>query len=171
MMKKKSEKDPPHWIENLKVLMEARNLNPRRLSLKSGLNATAVRDMLDGRARFPRYDTVEALARSLEVTPAQLMGGTPATLAREVTILNGPDPLADDDLNLLTEIIARLQEVSAEQKQVLTPREFAAMVTAIYRNIQENREPLKSARSGISPSIDHLITYETLRRRMVANKA
>lgn len=50
----------PQWIEILRELMNSQGLNPRSLSLKAGLGATAVRDMLEGRARFPRYDTAVA---------------------------------------------------------------------------------------------------------------
>lgn len=158
-MMKKSEKEPPHWIENLKALMTARNLNPRRLSIRSGLNATAVRDMLDGRARYPRYDTIEALARSLEVTPAQLMGGSPLADGSA-----GGDPMAQEDLNLLTEIIARLQETAEEQKQPLKPRDFAAMATTIFRTIKE-KPAFKNPRADITPTINQLVTYDALRRR------
>ncbi|MGE4351029.1 MAG: helix-turn-helix domain-containing protein [Bdellovibrionales bacterium] len=167
-MTKRNENEPK-WLDNLRALISHRGLNPRALSLKAGLNATAVRDMLEGRARFPRYDTVEALAKALEVTPAQLMGGTPQTVLSEKRIVPESDPLADDDLNLLTEIITRLQEVAQEHKQNLKPRDFAAMVTTIYRQVQDSQSP-QNGKSSLDPSISHLITYETLRKRAVGEK-
>lgn len=142
--------------------MAHRKFNPRSLSLKSGLNATAVRDMLEGRARFPRYDTIESLAKTLEVTPAQLMGGTPESVIHGQPICK--DPLADDDLNLLTEIIARLQEVATDHRHQLKPRDFAAMVTTIYKQVQSGQAN-RNTKGGLEPQINHLITYETLRKR------
>src|ERR1700691_2909369 len=96
----------PVWVRNLRAMMEQKNYNPRSLSLKAGLNATAVRDMLEGRSRFPRYDTALALAKALDTTPAILMNDAktaePAAKAGAL----------DQDLDLLTEIIARLKEAA-----------------------------------------------------------
>ena len=39
----------PTWVENLRILMAEQGFNPRSLSLRAGLNATAVRDMIEGR--------------------------------------------------------------------------------------------------------------------------
>jgi len=155
---RKTSRQQPRWIANLRLLMEARDLNPRSLSLKAGLNPTAVRDMLEGRTQFPRYDTVEALAASLGVTPAQLMGGKAGDLQK------GKLDLDDEDLNLLTEIIARLQELVEEKKQEIGPRDFAAMVTAIYRQMQGTKGPSAKIET-LKPRIHDLLTYETLRRR------
>lgn len=151
-------KEPPRWIANLRTLMAARSLNPRSLSLKAGLNPTAVRDMLEGRTKFPRYDTAQALARALDVTPAQLMGG-------EVE-KGGNPPVSDDNLELLTEIIARLQEVAEERRHAVAPRDFAAMVTTIYRQMQEQKDR-KKAMSALKPKISDLLDYESFRRRAV----
>ncbi|MGE0108896.1 MAG: helix-turn-helix domain-containing protein [Bdellovibrionales bacterium] len=157
----KNQKEP-RWVDNLRLLMEARSLSARRLSLMAGLGATAVRDILDGRAKFPRYDTVEALAGVLEVTPAQLMGSPNAS----ISVPN--DPLQDDDLNLLTEIITRLQEIIEERKQVLAPQDFAAMTTSLYRQIRDDeKSPNNLDDADISSHIDQLVSYEALRRRAV----
>ena len=53
--------------------MKERELNPHKLSVMAGLNPTAVRDMLSGRALYPRYCTIEALAHALNVSPGILM--------------------------------------------------------------------------------------------------
>lgn len=163
-MTKRHEQEPK-WLDNLRALLAHRKLNPRALSLKAGLNATAVRDMLEGRARFPRYDTVEALAKALEVTPAQLMGGTPESVISGLLYAGKKDPLADEDLNLLTEIIARLQEVAEDHNQKLKPTDFAAMVTTIYRQVRGGQLQ-KITKAGLEPQISHLLTYETLRKRV-----
>lgn len=156
---KKPKSTAPRWVVNLRALMQARGLNPRSLSLKAGLNATAVRDMLEGRTRFPRYDTVKALAGSLGVTPASLMGD-------EAPGLNNTRKIQakDDDLDLLTEIIARLQEVIEEYNHPLPPRDFAAMVASLYRRVNAEGSP-KGARAALQPKIVDLVSYEALRRR------
>jgi transcriptional regulator with XRE-family HTH domain len=146
------------WIINLRTLMEARHFNPRSLSLKAGLNPTAVRDMLEGRTRFPRYDTVQALASTLGVTPAQLMGGKANSTEK---VSHSAD--YDDNLDLLTEIIARLQEAAEDYKHPLVPRDFAAMVTAVYRQMKTSKTG-KPARTTLKPRLSDLLEYESLRR-------
>lgn len=145
----------PRWVETLRDLMESEGLNPRSLSLKAGLSPTAVRDMLEGRSRFPRYDTAEALARALGTTPAFLMSNDSA---EEHTM---------DDTGLLTEIIARLQEISEELEHPLSPREFAAMAATIYRRMQdeEKKHGAASAIQNIGAKIYDLLDYEKLRKQ------
>lgn len=145
----------PAWVRNLRELMEKRGFNPRSLSLKAGLNATAVRDMMEGRSRFPRYDTVMALATALDTTPALLMS--------EENILNEISGFSQD-LELLTEVIARLQEVIGELDHKLSPRDFAAMATTIYKRVQSNEERKKKI-SSIRPQIHDLLDYEMLRHK------
>lgn len=159
----------PKWLDNLRALLVHRKLNPRALSLKAGLNATAVRDMLEGRARYPRYDTIESLAGALGVTPAQLMGGTPESVISDTIYSCKKDPLADEDINLLTEIIARLQEVADEHSQRLKPHDFAAMVVTIYRQVQGGYIE-KVTKAGLAPQISHLLHYENLRKRVTGTK-
>lgn len=157
MSKKEQE---PKWIARLRDFMKAKDLNPRSLSLKAGLNATAVRDMLEGRVKYPRYDTVQALAEALGITPAQLMSDASETGK------TGAASLEDDDLNLLTEIIARLQETADEYRHALEPKDFAAMVTTIYRQIKPDaQQSKKKPLTSLKPKIKDLMEYEQLRRR------
>lgn len=160
MSKKEQE---PRWVVRLRTLMKARDMNPRSLSLRAGLNPTAVRDMLEGRVKFPRYDTVQSLAGALEITPAQLMG---EENVRAGDTYAAQTPLDDDDLNLLTEIITRLQETAEEYRAALDPKDFAAMVTAIYRQVKPDAQTAKKgARPNLAPKIRDLMAYESLRRR------
>jgi transcriptional regulator with XRE-family HTH domain len=151
----------PHWVRNLRTLMEDQGFNPRSLSLKAGLNATAVRDMLEGRSRFPRYDTAQALANALSTTPALLMSDSESS---------GADALKGaafgQDLELLTEIIARLQEVTDEMSRKLSPRDFAAMAATIYHRIQDSDDRKKKV-SMIRPQIHDLLDYEMLRQKRI----
>ncbi|HEU0117742.1 MAG TPA: helix-turn-helix transcriptional regulator, partial [Alphaproteobacteria bacterium] len=118
MTKTKAAPALPSWVRNLRTLMDEQGFNPRSLSLKAGLNATAVRDMLEGRSRFPRYDTVKALAEALGTTPALLMSDNEA--AKEVDIKG---LVFGQDLELLTEILTRLQEVTVDLNRKLPPRD------------------------------------------------
>jgi transcriptional regulator with XRE-family HTH domain len=149
----------PNWTQNVRRLMEEQGFNPRSLSLRAGLNATAVRDMLDGRTNFPRYDTAQALASALGTTPALLMGD--AKTADEAAA-KGKD--FGQDLDLLTEIITRLQETAAEEGHTLSPRQFAAITATIYRRMQDD-PARKNRAAAIKPEIHDLFDYENLRQK------
>lgn len=148
----------PHWVNNLRRLMEEQDYNPRSLSLKAGLNATAVRDMLEGRSRFPRYDTALALAEALNTTPAQLMSDP------KDVVEDSKSSISNRDLELLTEIIARLQETTEELDRKLSPRDFAAMTASIYHRIHDT-EGRKAQLGSIRPQIHDLLDYEKLRHK------
>lgn len=157
----------PGWIATLRALMEARGQNPRSLSVLAGLNPTAVRDMLEGRTRFPRYDTVQALAKALETTPAALMGeegGAAASSGRGLSSSHGAAPF-DDDLELLTRIIAELQKAAAEHRHAIAPQDFAAMVTSLYRQTKGQAPKKRGGAAGLRTKIRDLLDYERMRRR------
>jgi len=149
----------PNWVRNLRTLMEEQDYNPRSLSLKAGLNATAVRDMLEGRSRFPRYDTAKALAEALGTTPALLMSDNDVAGADAMKSL-----VFGQDMELLTEIIARLKEVTDELHHKLSARDFAAMTTTIYHRLQASEDRKKKI-SAIRPQIHDLLDYEMLRQK------
>jgi hypothetical protein len=71
------------------------------------------------------------------------------------------------DIDLLTEIIARLQETATEMGRDLSPREFAAMSATIYRRLKENSSEgsRKNRLASIKPQIHDLLEYETLRHK------
>ncbi len=54
---------------NLKRILEDRKgkTNPKRLSREAGLGETAVRDILQNRSHSPRLDTIQKLAKALNV--------------------------------------------------------------------------------------------------------
>ncbi|MDR3423775.1 MAG: helix-turn-helix transcriptional regulator [Alphaproteobacteria bacterium] len=161
-MSKEKESSAPEWVSNLRRLMDEQGLNPRKLSLLAGLNATAVRDMIEGRSRFPRYDTVQALADVLNTTPAMLMSNE-----KTCADIQGKGEAFGQNIELLSEIIARLQETAAEMGRELAPREFAAMSATIYRRIQESSVATtrKTKINAIKPQIHDLLEYETLRHK------
>lgn len=156
----------PRWVSTLRILIEARDFNPRSLSLKAGLNATAVRDILEGRAKYPRYDTVEALAKALEVKPSELMSGKAKDILSpkpSQAVEPAQSSLEEDDLELLTDIIGKLQQVATEYKQALKPKDFAAMVTTIFTHVQDAE--INGKNNELSKPINHLMTYERLRKQ------
>ncbi|MGB9151615.1 MAG: helix-turn-helix transcriptional regulator [Alphaproteobacteria bacterium] len=160
-MTSKKETSAPEWVLNLRRLMDEQGFNPRSLSLRAGLNATAVRDMIEGRSRFPRYDTVQALADALETTPALLMSNSQTSA--EIQAKGGA---FGKDIELLTEIIARLQETATEMGRELTPREFAAMSSTIFHRLQETDDTAKGkSHAALKPQIHDLLEYESLRNK------
>lgn len=61
-------------IQQLLSRMAEQDLKPKSLADRAGLNETAVRDIIKGRSRNPRIDTLEKLARALGCTTAELTG-------------------------------------------------------------------------------------------------
>ena len=53
--------------------MEAGGFNQKSLARAAGLNETAVRDILIGKSRHPRHDTVQKIASALDCTAAKLI--------------------------------------------------------------------------------------------------
>lgn len=124
------------WTDTLLSLMHEQGLTQRSLSLRAGLNETAVRDIVEGRARFPRYDTIRALADALGTTPAYLMGDEEIRAG----IHDGKIEKVGD-LDLLTEIIARVQELCADMRITPDPKDFARIVSTLYAQLATSKKP------------------------------
>lgn len=60
-------------LENLRALMAARGLNAHTLADAAGMNPTAVYDILSGKARSPKLETVAKLADALGVATTRLI--------------------------------------------------------------------------------------------------
>ena len=63
-------------VDRLKARMSAVGLNQRSLAVEAGLHEDRVRNILRGRSRNPRADTVDALAMVLGVSATWLLGQT-----------------------------------------------------------------------------------------------
>ncbi|RBI84285.1 adenosylcobalamin-dependent ribonucleoside-diphosphate reductase [Rhodosalinus halophilus] len=61
--------------ERLEAAMKAKGTNSKRLAEAAGLNATAVYDILKGKSKSPRLDTIAALAAALDVSVGHLTAG------------------------------------------------------------------------------------------------
>ncbi len=59
--------------DEIRRRMEAGGFNQKSLARAAGLNETAIRDILIGKSRHPRHDTVQKIAGALECTAAQLI--------------------------------------------------------------------------------------------------
>lgn len=60
------------WREGLQLRMAAAGHSARSLSLAAGLSPTAVRDILSGRSKRPRFQTLYRVAQVLGCTPEEL---------------------------------------------------------------------------------------------------
>ncbi len=102
--------------EEVNRRMEELGLNPKRLSLAAGLNETYVRDIMRGRTRNPRTDSLGKLARALGCARADLLpprerlaeGGDGSAGRLEPAVLNRAlavaERLAGEDKILASEI-------------------------------------------------------------------
>lgn len=72
-----SQMEPFQVARAVERRMKALGLNPKSLSKKAGLNETFVRDLLEGRSRNPRADSLQKLAKSLDCTVGELTGDRP----------------------------------------------------------------------------------------------
>ena len=70
-----SERDPVTLTiaENIRYLMERQGLNPAELRRKAKINQTGVHDILSGRSRSPKVETVAKIASALGVTAGDLI--------------------------------------------------------------------------------------------------
>jgi transcriptional regulator with XRE-family HTH domain len=59
-------------IRNMQALMALREVNAHELAARAGMNPTAVYDIVSGKARSPKIETVAKLAEALGVAPATL---------------------------------------------------------------------------------------------------
>ncbi len=73
--------------------MGAGGFNQKSLARTAGLNETAVRDILVGKSKHPRHDTVQKLARALGCSMAGLL--EPST-GKAVTPTEAPPPFEDE---------------------------------------------------------------------------
>ncbi len=78
-----------HLVRELQRCMTRAKLSQKRLALIAGLNETAVRDIVTGRSRHPRHDTLQKLANALDCTVSDLIDERTGTAAR-----TGDDPEA-----------------------------------------------------------------------------
>ena len=57
---------------NIVAAMEAREMNPASLARAAGINPTGVYDIMKGKSRSPKIETIQKLARALNLPVAML---------------------------------------------------------------------------------------------------
>jgi len=67
---------------NIKVLMEARGIDAAKLSRLAEINPTGVYDILSGKSRSPKIETIGKIAEALGVPIAVLFSGDPLNMLR-----------------------------------------------------------------------------------------
>jgi transcriptional regulator with XRE-family HTH domain len=69
-------------VRNLKRLMDLRGIKAPELAARAGMNPTAVYDIISGKARSPKLETVAKLATALSVTTSALIEAPAETALR-----------------------------------------------------------------------------------------
>ena len=65
------------FAANIEAIMKLRGMDPAKLGRAAGMNRTGVYDILSGKSRNPRLDTVEKLAAALDVPASALLVDRP----------------------------------------------------------------------------------------------
>ena len=81
---------------NIQAAMERRGVNSAELARSAGLNSTGIYDILSGKSRSPRLDTIGKIARALGVPISSLFDDMEADDMRE-QIMSLIASLPDDD--------------------------------------------------------------------------
>lgn len=76
------------FVERLrKVIEEDPELTPAGLAVKAGLDNSAIRSLLSGRAKNPRWDTIEKICAALGTTVEEFMGNPQTREERDIARL------------------------------------------------------------------------------------
>lgn len=96
----------PRLIERLKALMAEENMTPAELNRRAGLARTAVGDILAGKVRSPKLETLEALAQVFHVPVAYLIGESDAR-GEALSLLHDFELMDPEDKAILRALAAR----------------------------------------------------------------
>lgn len=72
---------------NIALLMEARGLDPAKLAREAGINSTGVYDILSGKSRSPKIETIGKIAKGLGVPVAVIFEDDPLQSLRNDLLL------------------------------------------------------------------------------------
>ncbi|MEM7123250.1 MAG: LexA family transcriptional regulator [Pseudomonadota bacterium] len=128
-----------HLAKELKRRMAALSLSQKGLAQLAGLNDTAVRDIVSGRSRHPRHDTIEKLAEALGCSAAELLDDKAGPVVRAHTdgegyvLIARYDPRKDAGREMLTGHDRSFADVAFRAEWLAeltrTPANQLAMVT------------------------------------------
>lgn len=86
--------------QNIGLLMQARNLDAAKLARLSGLNPTGIYDILSGKSRSPKIETIGKIAKALGVPIATILEENAAASIRQ-DLMHLFDELPEDRKELL----------------------------------------------------------------------
>lgn len=96
----------PRLIERLRALMAEAGITPAELNRQAGLSRTAVGEILSGKVRSPKLETLEAIAGVLKVSVAYLIGESDIR-GEELSLLRDFHEMDPEDKALLRAMVAR----------------------------------------------------------------
>lgn len=80
--------------------MELLHLSPKKLSIESGLNETAVKDIFSRKSVSPKNDTLAKISKRLGCNVADLTGEKPITPRRQTMPANTSDTVSINELDV-----------------------------------------------------------------------
>lgn len=98
--------------ENIQGEMAARNITAAALARKANINATGVYDIISGKSRSPRLDTIQKIADALDVSVSALFERK-STSALAADLLEIARQLPEDEQHKLI-LTARAWQSSLE---------------------------------------------------------
>ncbi len=119
--------------ERLKYVLENSSLNAKSLSLRAGLNETAIGDILRGRSKNPRIDTLKKIAHALDVNHQWLLDGF-GTI--EIGGFDTPRLVAYDGI---VDTMNAAREAISLYRLTLTEQGYAMLAEEIDNHILKNK--------------------------------
>lgn len=72
---------------NIEALMEQKNIDAAKLARASGINPTGIYDILKGKSRSPKIETIAKIAKGLGVPISAIFSGEPQGQADDLLAL------------------------------------------------------------------------------------
>lgn len=85
---------------NIEALMEQKNLDAAKLARASGLNPTGIYDILKGKSRSPKIETIAKIAKGLGVPVSVIFSGQSEAVPHD-ELMEVFDQLPEDKRSLL----------------------------------------------------------------------
>ncbi|SLN37948.1 adenosylcobalamin-dependent ribonucleoside-diphosphate reductase [Roseisalinus antarcticus] len=138
-------KGDPSVAERLADLMKAKDMNAATASMKAGLNARAVAEILEGRVKSPKVETVQKLALALGVSLTDLVGGPAEDESPDVVPLKSAGSQRQDgDVVYMSEPLDRPEALEGNTYKVKWPgSEHALYITLNDVVVNGQRRPFE----------------------------
>ena len=137
------EKKDLSLIDRLNGLIAEKGTNAAELAKTAGLNPTGIRDILEGKSKNPKLDTLRKIATALNTSVSFLAGETNS--APEVVALNGTEPqMPHGDVIYMAEPLDRPSALEGNTYKVKWPdSEHALYITINDIVINGHRRPFE----------------------------